>query len=569
MESQRPFLYLTLIFLVFLLWSSWEQRNAPATVPAANQAQTTESNNPTGIADEAVPALNNDADSEAVPSSATPRAAGALQTSGQGVDTNAQMIHVKTDVLDMMISTQGGSLIQADLLAYPVSLKDQDTPVRILNLQEKGYAAQSGLIHNEVTGQDKKALAPDHTTIYQTDKTEYSMGDADTLVVPLTWTNNAGITVTKTYTFKKGDYLIGVETKIDNQSAQNWAGYEYRRLRHAPVSGNMGSMFGMQSYIGAAYYDDKYNKYKFKDIEKDPMQQTITGGWLAMLQHYFISAWIPNADEQGNYFSKAYQKNGVVSSYTIGQSSPIKTIAAGNSDSFTSRFYIGPKLQDELEAISPGLDLTVDYGLLTVFAKPLFWLLQFFHSLVGNWGWAIILVTIAIKLIFFYPSAISYKSMAKMKKLAPAMKTINERHVNDPQAKQKAMMDLYKKEKINPLGGCLPILIQMPVFMGLYWVLLEAVELRQAPWLFWYQDLSIMDPYFILPILMGLSMWFQQKLNPPPSDPMQQKIFQYLPFVFTFMFLWFPAGLVLYWVSNNVLSIAQQWFINKKIIGEA
>ncbi|MGV6810252.1 MAG: membrane protein insertase YidC [bacterium] len=563
MDSHRPFLYLTLIFLLFMLWTSWQQHNAPP--PPASKSTT--SNTTT---DTKTTATAGDVANEAVPTTARPTNSDSLQATQQAA-ANAKNIRVKTDVLDILISTQGASLVQADLLAYPVSLEEPDTPVRILNLAEKGYAAQSGLIHNVVTDPnvDKNTLAPNHNALFQSAQDEYML-TGDTLQVPLTWTNAQGVTVTKIYTFKRGEYLIDMETKITNQSQQAWSGYEYRRLRHAPVNTNQAAaMFGMQSYIGAAYYDTKYNKYTFGDIEDEPLEQQINGGWLAMLQHYFISAWIPNANEASMYFSKAYQNNGVVSSYTIGQSTTTKQIASGTSDSFTSQLYVGPKLQDRLEEISPGLDLTVDYGFLTIFAKPLFWLLQFFHNILGNWGWAIIFVTIAIKLVFFYPSAISYKSMAKMKKLAPMMKSINERHANDPQAKQKAMMDLYKKEKINPLGGCLPILIQMPVFMGLYWVLLEAVELRQAPWLLWYQDLSIMDPYLILPILMGVTMWAQQKLNPPPSDPMQQKIFQYLPFIFTFMFLWFPAGLVLYWFSNNLLSIAQQWFINKKIIGEA
>ena len=546
-----------------MLWTSWQQHNAPTPSPSAtNSASSTNNGLNAGTTGE----TNN----EAVPNTARPNTSDSLQVTNQAA-ANARNIRVKTDVLDILISTQGASLVQADLLAYPVSLEEKNTPIRILDLTKKGYAAQSGLIHNAVAhpNVDKTTLAPNHNAIFQATQDEYVL-TGDTLQVPLTWVNSQGVTVTKTYTFKRGEYLVAMETKITNQSPQTWSGYEYRRLRHAPVNTNgAGAMFGMKSYTGAAYYDTKYNKYTFGDIEKEALEQQINGGWLAMLQHYFISAWIPNANEASMYFSKAYQNNGVVSSYTIGQSTTTKQIASGTSDSFTSQFYVGPKLQDRLEEISPGLDLTVDYGFLTIFAKPLFWLLQFFHDILGNWGWAIIFVTIAIKLVFFYPSAISYKSMAKMKKLAPMMKSINERHANDPQAKQKAMMDLYKKEKINPLGGCLPILIQMPVFMGLYWVLLEAVELRQAPWLLWYQDLSIMDPYLILPILMGVTMWAQQKLNPPPSDPMQQKIFQYLPFIFTFMFLWFPAGLVLYWFSNNLLSIAQQWFINKKIIGEA
>jgi YidC/Oxa1 family membrane protein insertase len=287
-----------------------------------------------------------------------------------------------------------------------------------------------------------------------------------------------------------------------------------------------------------------------------------------MLEHYFVSAWVPPQDQQNTYYSMENDQAGTPS-YILGVRSPVKEIAPGATETFKSQLWIGPKIQDDLEKIAKGLDLTVDYGIFAVVSKPIFWVMQTIHSFVGNWGWSIILLTLFIKLLFFWPSAASYKSMAKMKAVAPKMKEITERFSSDPQAKQKAMMELYKKEKINPLGGCLPILIQIPVFMGLYWVILESVELRQAPWILWYKDLSIMDPYFILPLLMGASMFLQQKLNPPQMDPMQQKIFQLLPIIFTFMFLWFPAGLVLYWVVNNVLSIAQQWFINKKIVGHA
>jgi YidC/Oxa1 family membrane protein insertase len=258
-----------------------------------------------------------------------------------------------------------------------------------------------------------------------------------------------------------------------------------------------------------------------------------------------------------------------VKGYVLGMRSPVLQVAPGATGTFSTGFYVGPKNQDILEGIASGLDLTVDYGIFAFISKPIFWTMQMIHSVVNNWGWTIIFLTLLIKLIFFYPSAMSYKSMAKMKAVAPKIKEINERFANDAQGKQKAMMDIYRKEKINPLAGCLPILIQIPVFMGLYWVLLESVELRQAPWLLWYKDLSIMDPYFVLPLIMGASMWVQQKLNPPPADPMQQKIFQFMPIIFTVMFLWFPAGLVLYWVVNNVLSIAQQWYINKKIVGHA
>ncbi len=561
MDSQRPFLYLTLIFLLFLIWTSWQQEHAPKPIitPVANNAATTASN-AAAIAEE-------------IPAAATPQATNL--NNPQGTPTNPavavaipteQLIHVKTDVLDIQITTKGGAVIQADLPKFPVSLDEPDKAMRILNLQGKGYAAQSGLIHGDIAGIDKTTLAPNHNAIFKAAATEYVL-TGDSLVVPLTWTNGNGITVTKTYTFQRNSYTIAVEDKIVNQSPQTWMGYNYRRLRHAPVESATGSMLGIQAYVGAAYFEEKYLKYSFSDMDDEPLKKSISGGWISMIEHYFISAWIPNGEAKNEYFSKVYQNNGVISSYTIGVSSPVKQIISGASDSFKSQLYIGPKDQNVLAELSTGLDLTVDYGILSFISQPLFWLLQFFYSILGNWGWAIIFVTLAIKIIFFYPSAVSYRSMAKMKKLAPQLKSLNERYKNDPQGKQKAMMAMYKKEKVNPLGGCLPMLIQIPVFMGLYWVLMESVELRQAPWMFWYNDLSVMDPFFILPLLMGASMWFQQKLNPSQMDPMQQKIFQYLPVVFTIMFLWFPAGLVLYWLVNNLLSIAQQWYINNKIIG--
>jgi YidC/Oxa1 family membrane protein insertase len=570
MDSQRPFLYLTLAFLLFLIWTSWQQDHAPKPVTAQTTAAT-------NTATANTPATSTAAGEE-IPATATPQsAAQAIANPAQAATAAAsQMIHIKTDVLDIQITTQGGAVVQADLTKFPVSLEEPNHAVRILNLTEKGYAAQSGLIHSDIAGVDKSTLAPNHNALFTAQKTEYILGAdqvENSLVVPLTWTNGQGITVTKTYTFKKGSYVIEVEDTVVNQSNQTWMGYNYRRLRHAPVGGSSaGAMLGVQAYVGAAYFDEKYIKYSFSDMDDEALQKSIQGGWISMIEHYFVSAWVPNASDKdasnkNEYFSKVYRNNGVISSYTIGVSSPIKQIASGASDSFKSQLYIGPKDQKVLGNLSEGLDLTVDYGILSFISKPLFWLLQLFHSLLGNWGWAIIFVTLAIKILFFYPSALSYKSMAKMKKLAPQLKSLNERYKNDPQGKQKAMMAMYKKEKVNPLGGCLPMLIQIPVFMGLYWVLMESVELRQAPWMLWYQDLSVMDPYLILPVLMGASMWFQQKLNPSQMDPMQQKIFQYLPVVFTVMFLWFPAGLVLYWLVNNLLSIAQQWYINKQIIG--
>ena len=554
MDSQRPFLYLTLIFLGFLLWTSWQQDHAPKPVLPTT---TTESST--------VPAQTNPATAnQTVP--AVPNGAGSTTTTlGAG-----QIVRVKTDVLDLQISTKGGDVVAADLLTYPISLDEPDKPVRILDLNGRNYVAQSGLQHQPVNGQNADGLAPNHLADFTVEKTEYVLGaDQNEVVVPLVWQGSNGVVVTKRYRLKKGSFDVTLEEEVKNNSAQPWVGSEYRQLKHGPSHVNNNFLTsGVQAYVGGAYYaEDKYKKVAFGDM-KDPLTATATGGWVSMLEHYFVSAWVPPQDQSNTYYSMENQQAGTPN-YILGVRSPVREIAAGATDTFKSQLWIGPKMQDDLEAIAKGLDLTVDYGIFAFVSKPIFWVMQTIHSFVGNWGWTIILLTLFIKILFFLPSAASYKSMAKMKAAAPKMKEINERFSSDPQAKQKAMMELYKKEKINPLGGCLPILIQIPVFMGLYWVLLESVELRQAPWILWYKDLSIMDPFFILPLLMGASMFFQQKLNPPQMDPIQQKIFQFLPIIFTFMFLWFPAGLVLYWVVNNVLSIAQQWFINKKIVGHA
>lgn len=546
MEQQRPLLYLMLAFIAFMIWSTWQQRNAPPPTASTPTTQGSQSATSSGQLD--VPQVQG-----------LPAASGSVPGATNAV--TGKNIRVKTDVLDLQISLTGGTILQADLLTYPVSLDEPDNPVRVLDIA-KSYAAQSGLV---ATDSDPEK-APNHYAAFSAEKSEYELGDNETLVVPLTWTAPNGLNVVKTFTFKAGQFLVDVNQTINNQSGETWAGSEYHQLTHGVnESGGMG--LTSVSYVGGAYYHDKYVKVDFGDIQDTNLEQPIKGGWAAMLEHYFISAWIPGPDATNNYYTKFIPNS---SNHILGVSSPLLTVPDGKAGVFKSQFYVGPKTQAKLEAMSPGLDLTVDYGIFSFVSKPIFWMMNKIHNVVGNWGWTIILMTMLIKLIFFYPSAISYRSMAKMKKLGPKIKEISEKHKADPQAKQKATMEFYRKEKINPLGGCLPILIQMPVFMGLYWVLLESVELRQAPWIMWFKDLSVMDPFFILPLLMGASMYIQQRLNPPQmTDPMQQKIFQFLPVVFTVMFLFFPAGLVLYWVVNNVLSIAQQYVITKKIVGDS
>ena len=558
MDSQRPFLYLTLLFMLFLVWTTWQQDHAPKPVtPTTSSVSTPASNG--GSATQEVPAQG----SAAVPG----------QTANVPVAENGvagQTVTVRTDTLVLRINTRGGEILETDLPTYPISLDTPDKPVRILDLNGRNYVAQSGLQHQVVEGGDAKTLAPDHLATYMAAQTNYTLADGQNeLVVPLTWQGANGVTVTKRFVFKRGSFLVNVEHEVNNQSTSIWSGTEYRQLKHGYTATAGSLLGGVQAYVGGAYFHEgKYTKLSFDDLDEKPVNETVNGGWVAMQEHYFLSAWIPQQDQETQYYSMVSQNQGV-KGYVLGMRSAAQQVAPGATGVFKSDFYVGPKDQDMLESIATGLDLTVDYGIFAFISKPIFWLMQVIHNVVGNWGWTIIFLTVLIKLAFFYPSAMSYKSMAKMKAVSPKLKEINERYADDAQAKQKAMMEIYRKEKINPLGGCLPILIQIPVFMGLYWVLLESVELRQAPWLLWYKDLSIMDPYFVLPLVMGASMFLQQKLNPPPADPMQQKIFQFMPIIFTVMFLWFPAGLVLYWVVNNALSIAQQWFINKKIVGHA
>lgn len=556
MDSQRPFLYITLVFMLFLIWTTWQQDHAPKPAPAAtNPAVTTTANAGAGTT------LGQD-----VPIPGTVGQTSANTTAANG----GQVITVRTDKLQLRINTRGGEILEADLPTYPISREQPNKPVTILDANGRNYVAQSGLQHTPVAGQDSASFAPDHLATYSTPQQDYVLADGQNeLVVPMAWTGPNGVTVIKRFVFKRSSFLVNVEHEVQNRSTTTWSGTEYRQLKHGPPPAAGGMFSGVQTYVGGSYFhDNKYTKLSFKEMQEKPVNEQVTGGWIAMMEHYFISAWIPPSGQTSQYYSMVVP-NGTVPNYVLGMRSAVKEVAAGTTDTFKSSFYVGPKDQDTLKKIADGLDLTVDYGILAFISKPIFWVMQIIHKFVGNWGWTIIILTILIKALFFYPSAMSYKSMAKMKAVSPKLKELNERYADDPQGKQRAMMEIYRKEKINPLGGCLPILIQIPVFMGLYWVLLESVELRQAPWLLWYQDLSVKDPYFVLPVLYGISMFIQQKLNPPQVDPMQQKIFQFMPIALTVMFLFFPAGLVLYWIVNNILSMAQQWYINKKIIGHA
>jgi len=487
-------------------------------------------------------------------------AAAASETLEAPAANSGRIIQVHTDVLQLAIDLQGGDIIELGLSKYLEKQDNPDAPFVLLEQnQQLTYIAQSGLIGTN--GIDKKGRAT-----YTTTMSRFNLQDGkDSLTVDLSWQGDTGVKITKRFTLRRGDYLIDVDYLVENSSSSRWQANLFGQIKRdsSPPPSAESSGMGMQPFLGFAITqpDDRFTKFTFDDLEEESFKAQLPGGWIAMIQHYFLSAWIPNP-EQTNTFSARVTNSG----FNIGGfTSPALVLDPGQSGTVGAGFYAGPKDQYRLEEISPYLELSVDYGWLWWIAQPLFWLLTKIHSLVGNWGVSIILLTVLIKGAFFQLSAKSYKSMANMRRVQPKMADIREQFADDKQKQSQAMMELYRKEKINPMGGCLPILVQMPVFIGLYWMLMESVELRHAPFILWIKDLSVMDPYFVLPLMMGASMIFMQKLNPPPPDPMQAKIMQWMPVMFTFFFLWFPAGLVLYWVVNNLLSMAQQFVITRQI----
>ncbi len=386
----------------------------------------------------------------------------------------------------------------------------------------------------------------------------------------MTWTSGTGVQVTKTFVFKPGEYQIEVVHEVKNSSGESWSGSRYDQLQQEiPGEEDNGGFSdpSRYSFVGIGFYnpEDKFEKVKFEDVAEEPFKKTTKDGWLAMIQHYFFAAWIPPAEEDTSYSTQVISGAGWPR-YVARGVSPVRVVAAGDSTEFTSRLYLGPKLQDNLPGIAPGLEYTVNYGIFTVFSKPLFWLMEKIHDVVGNWGWSIVILTILIKAAFFKLTEAQYRSTARMRKLQPRIEQLKERFGDDRQRMSQAMMELYKKEKVNPLGGCLPILVQIPIFIALYWVLLESVELRQAPFILWIDNLSVRDPYFILPLLNASFMFATQRLTPMVGmDPLQQKMMTMMPIVFSVMFAFFPAGLVLYWATNAGLSLAQQYYITRKI----
>lgn len=474
---------------------------------------------------------------------------------------NSHVIDVQTDVLRLKIDPVGGYIVMVGLIKHPVSLKQPDQPLIILTrTQSNLYIAESGLVGTN--GTDVGADRPR----FQSAQTSYQLTEGqEKLLVDLQYTQANGVALTKRYSFKRSDYLIGVEYLVNNTTAEPWSAHFYGQIKRDTHLPPESGMIGMQPFLGAATTTSEENFFKmsFEEMSKKPLAEKIQGGWMAMVQHHFISAWIGNQQESNNYFAKQSPTN--PNNYVLGYTGPQVVVPAGQQGKITAEFYVGPKDVYRLQEIAPYLDLTVDYGMLWWLAKPLYSLMHFIHSLVGNWGLAIIGLTIVVKGIFLWPSAMSYRSMAVMKRVAPKMQSLKDSYGDNPTKMREEMFKLYQKEGVNPMLGCLPMLLQAPVFIALYWALMESVELRQAPFYLWIQDLSMKDPLFILPLLMGFTMWLQQKLNPPATDPMQQKIFQWMPIVFTAMFLFFPAGLVLYMLVNNIISMTHQYYVYKQV----
>ena len=540
---------------MLFLWDAWQKEQRPPSTAPAIQGSASQ---PAGgsQADTPVPgeklAATPPGQGESALPNGMPRVSSKLESGEQ--------ILVKTDMVVAEISTAGGDLRRLELLHHP-DKEDKSKPFALLQSQSDHiYVAQSGLIGEGL---------PTHKTRYTAEQGKYELAAGDEKIeVRLAASGSNGVEVTKVYTFHRGSYLIDVSFEISNQRAgaiQPFSYFQVLRDSQPPV----GSVFMIPTYTGAALYteQEKFKKIEFSALDKGNASypKNADNGWIAMLQHYFLTAWLPKDKLPREYYAKRLSEN----EYSAGIIVPVGSVEPGGTARITVPLYAGPEEQSKLASIAPGLDLTVDYGWLTVIGAPLFWLLSFFHSWMGNWGVAIILLTMSVKLAFFPLSAAGYRSMAKLRLVTPKLQRLREQHGNDRQRMHQAMMDFYKTEKINPMGGCLPILVQIPVFISLYWVLLASVELRYAPFALWIEDLSSPDPYFVLPVLMGISMFVQSKLSPPAADPIQQKVMQIMPFAFSIFFFFFPAGLVLYSLVNNVLSIAQQWQITRMIEGAA
>lgn len=543
MDIKRTVLWVIFFMSAVMLFDNWQRDHGRPSMffPSATHTQTAASGA-----------------SGAAAASATPEAAQALPAASGAAPANtapaaqAQLVHFRTDVYDGEIDTRGGTLAKLSLV------KEEDgKPNQYITLfdhtKDHTYLARTGLLGGDF---------PNHNDVFTPAAGPRELtGNANSFQLSFESPVKGGVKVVKTYTFTRGSYVIGVDTKIDNVGTAPVTPTLYMELVRdsQPVETPRFS----HTFIGPAVYTNEHHfqKISFSDIDKNKQDYASSSdnGWVAMVQHYFATAWIPKQGAKRDMYVEKIDPT----LYRVGVKEPLATIAPGQSADVSARLFAGPEEERMLEGIAPGLELVKDYGWVTIIAKPLFWLLEKIHSVVGNWGWAIVLLTVLIKAVFFPLSAASYKSMARMKEITPRMQALRERFKSDPQKMNAALMELYKTEKVNPFGGCLPVVIQIPVFISLYWVLLSSVEMRGAPWILWIHDLSQQDPYFILPVLMAISMFLQTKLNPTPPDPVQAKMMMFMPIAFSVMFFFFPAGLVLYYVVNNVLSIAQQWYITR------
>ena len=561
MDNIRFVLVMAMLMISYMLWESWQIDYGP-------KPQAFVSDKPLVDGTGAVLAGGESG-----------QVGGEQQQAQSVAESNANIITVKTDVIALEIDTEGGTLRNLDLLLYPhekentyvnkayaligMEAPEKDlSPIRLFDSSpDKLFLAQSGLVAS-----GRSSAAPDHHAIYSSENKRYELQEGqDELTVPLTWTNQQGLKITKIFTFKRGSYAIDVAHKVSNRSDEGWSGRQYNQLLRVEHSDKSGNNF-IRTYSGGVVYTqkDKYQKVKYDDMANGNLDVTTQGGWSAFIQHYFASAWIPPAEQENHFYTKALKD----ARFVIGSYSEDLNVQPKSEGMFNARMFVGPKIQPVMEAVAPGLELTVDYSWLTIIAKPIYWLLNKIFGFIGNWGLAILGVTFTIKALFFKLSKTSFQSMAKMRKIQPRLKELQERYADDRQKFNTEMMAMYKREKVNPLGGCLPIMVQIPVFISLYWVLIETVELRQADFMLWIQDLSAQDPFYLLPILYGITMKIQQGLNPAPIDPLQAQVMKMFPIVFTVFFLFFPSGLVVYWICNNTLSIIQQWYITKHVLEE-
>jgi YidC/Oxa1 family membrane protein insertase len=556
MNQTRTFLLVAWFALAFLLWQDWQQDHAaPATVA-----------NPPAVNANAIPAANASVPASAPAANAANATPAMPPPATAAAQPSAPPVILDNDVLRLRIDPRGASVIGADLLAYGQTNERGSPPVTLLDDDTAHvFVVESGLVSAN------NAPAPNHLSLFQAEGGggEKTLANgSESISQSFVWTDAGGMQVRKTYTLHRGSYAIDVREQIRNGSAGAWVGNTYRQLRRVPpVYKKNGGLTNPESYsfAGAAWYspEDKFEKRAF-DKFGQALDKTVTGGWVAMLQHYFLAAWIPDAAQASRFTLDTTIDRGQTT-YLVREQGPQFKLAPGASAVENARLYVGPKLQNTLPGIAPGLDLTVDYGMFTVIAQPLYWLLSKLHWLIGNWGWAIVALVLLLKLAMYKLSEAQYRNMAKMRALQPRLEALKERYGDDKQQYQMAMLEFYKKEKINPAGGCLPMLIPIPVFLALYWVLLESVELRHAPWMGWIHSLSDKDPYFVLPVLYMAVMYLTQRLSPTPGmDPMQRKMLQIMPLTFGVMFAFFPAGLVLYWVTNGSLGLLQQWWLMRQ-----